>query len=117
MRCDRNISRETCQTSARCDAYRSESLDAAQRDDQTAIAHLDTRRNLLTQGVPLNHLVGQTFQIGDVLLRGVELCEPCRHLQKLTFREILKPLIHRGGLRAEIGPGGSLQIGMKITPE
>jgi MOSC domain-containing protein YiiM len=93
-----------------------ESLDAALRDQQTAIEHTATRRNLLTQGVPLNHLVGKTFQIGDVLIRGIELCEPCRHLQKLTFKEILKPLIHRGGLRAEILRGGKLQVGMRVLP-
>lgn len=91
-----------------------ESLEAALRDHQTTIEHAATRRNLLTQGVPLNHLVGKTFQIGDVLIRGIELCEPCRHLQKLTFPEILKPLIHRGGLRAEILRGGKLQVGMRV---
>ena len=93
-----------------------EALDAALRDHQTSITHLMTRRNLLTVGVPLNHLVGKTFAVGDVLLRGLELCEPCRHLQKLTCKEILKPLIHRGGLRAEIIRGGTLKIGDVVRP-
>lgn len=93
-----------------------EALEAALRDHQTEITHLMTRRNLLTVGVPLNHLVGQTFAIGDVLIRGIELCEPCRHLQKLTCKEILKPLIHRGGLRAEIIRGGTLTVGALVRP-
>lgn len=89
----------------------SEALEAAWRDHKVQITHLMTRRNLLTSGVPLNHLVGKTFTIGDVLIRGLELCEPCRHLQKLTCKEILKPLVHRGGLRAEIIRGGRLTVG------
>lgn len=93
-----------------------ESLEAALRDHQTTITHLATRRNLLTRGVPLNHLVGKTFRIGEVLIRGFELCEPCRHLQKLTCPEILRPLIHRGGLRAEILQGGTLRVGDMIQP-
>ena len=93
-----------------------EALEAALRDHQTEISHLMTRRNLLTAGVPLNHLVGKTFAIGDVLIRGLELCEPCRHLQKLTCKEILKPLVHRGGLRAQILRGGTLQVADVIRP-
>jgi MOSC domain-containing protein YiiM len=89
----------------------SEALEAALRDHKTTITHLMTRRNLLTVGVPLNHLVGKTFAVGDVLIRGIELCEPCRHLQKLTCKEILRPLVHRGGLRAEIVRGGTLKVG------
>jgi MOSC domain-containing protein YiiM len=91
-----------------------EALIAALRDHQTTITHAMSRRNLLTRGVPLNHLVDQTFAIGEVLIRGVELCEPCRHLQKLTCPEILKPLIHRGGLRAAIIRGGTLHVGQAI---
>jgi hypothetical protein len=93
-----------------------EALEAALRDHGTTITHAMTRRNLLTVGVPLNHLVGVTFAVGDVLIRGLELCEPCRHLQKLTCKEILRPLIHRGGLRAEIIQGGTLRMGDAIRP-
>jgi hypothetical protein len=93
-----------------------ETLIAALRDYGTDITHAMTRRNLLTVGVPLNHLVGVTFAVGDVLIRGLELSEPCRHLQKLTCKEILKPLIHRGGLRAEIVRGGTLRVGDAVRP-
>ncbi len=75
------------------------------------------RRNLLTQGVPLNHLVGKTFKIGNVVLRGIRLCEPCGHLEKLTCKGVEKGLIHRGGLRAEIVSGGVLTVGVEIALE
>src|SRR5438874_415595 len=72
--------------------------------------HPDPRRNLLTAGVPLNHLVGKTFRVGEVVLRGIELCEPCGHLEKLTCAGIKRALIHRGGLRAQILRGGELRV-------
>ena len=76
----------------------------------------ETRRNLVTRGVPLNHLVGRQFTIGEVLLEGVELCEPCGHLEKLTVPGIRKALTHRGGLRARIITGGKLREGNRIRP-
>ncbi|HZD93607.1 MAG TPA: MOSC domain-containing protein, partial [Candidatus Sulfotelmatobacter sp.] len=72
-------------------------------------------RNLLTCGMALNHLVGREFQIGDVRLRGLRLCEPCGHLQKLTGKDVLKALCHRGGLRAEILSGGMIKVGEMIA--
>src|SRR5690349_18663638 len=61
-----------------------EALEAAARDYGFEIAAEESRRNLLTCGMALNHLVGREFQIGEVCLRGLRLCEPCSHLQKLT---------------------------------
>jgi MOSC domain-containing protein YiiM len=92
----------------------SEAIEAAVRDAKLDITHLDTRRNLLTEGVPLNHLVGKTFTVGSVTLRGVKLCEPCGHLEKLTCAGIEKTLLHRGGLRAEVVQGGTLRVGDTI---
>jgi MOSC domain-containing protein YiiM len=63
----------------------------------------------------LNHLVGREFQIGDVRLRGLKLCEPCSHLQQLTGKPMIKALLHRGGLRAEILIGGTIKPGDRIT--
>jgi MOSC domain-containing protein YiiM len=88
-----------------------ESLVAAARDYELTIEPLQTRRNLLTEGVPLNHLVGVEFQVGPVVLRGIELCEPCGYLEKCTFPGIKKALFHRGGLRAEIVRGGTIHVG------
>ena len=73
-----------------------------------------SRRNLVTRGVPLNHLVRREFQVGEVRLVGIELCEPCAHLEKLSVRGIKKALIHRGGLRTRIVTGGVLREGDRI---
>jgi len=94
-----------------------EAIDAARRDYEIELAPVETRRNLLTAGVPLNHLVGRTFRVGGALLRGLELCEPCGHLEKLTRPGVKKALVHRGGLRAEIVEGGPLKVGDRVTAE
>jgi hypothetical protein len=92
-----------------------EALDAARADYEQDISHLESRRNLLTEGVPLNHLVGKMFRVGEVLLRGVRLCEPCGYLDKITGKEGKKSLLHRGGLRAQILQGGTLHARDMIT--
>ena len=76
----------------------------------------ETRRNLVSTGVPLNHLVGKEFRVGGVRMRGVDLSEPCAYLEGLTRPGVRKSLIHRGGLRAEIVHGGHIHIGDLITP-
>src|ERR1700675_1139957 len=69
------------------------------------------RRNIVTRGIALNHLVGRDFRVGHTLLRGVRLCEPCEHLQSLTREGVLKQMIHRGGLRANILVDGVISAG------
>src|SRR6185295_7387556 len=76
-----------------------EAIAAANDEFNYTIDHLETRRNLLTAGVPLNDLIGKTFSIGEVVLKGLELCEPCGYLEKRTFTGIKAALKHRGGLR------------------
>lgn len=73
------------------------------------------RRNLVTRGVALNDLVGAEFSIGEVRIRGVRLCEPCNYLAKTTYPEVLRGLVHRGGLRAQILSEGTLRVGDAIT--
>ncbi len=76
-----------------------------------------TRRNVVTRGVDLNSLVGVEFSVGDVRLRGIRLCDPCKHLERLTQPGVLKGLANRGGLRAEVLQGGMIQVGSSvITP-
>ena len=94
----------------------SEALEAALREYQVELAPHEARRNLVTRGVPLNHLVGRTFRVGDVNIRGLRLCEPCGHLEKLTRVGVRKALVHRGGLRAQILRGGTLRVGDVIEP-
>ena len=73
------------------------------------------RRNLTTRGVDLNRLVGREFAIGTVRCRGIRLCEPCMVIQRRASRPLLRPLIHRGGLRADILTDGLIRIGDRIT--
>jgi MOSC domain-containing protein YiiM len=88
-----------------------EALEALQRDFGLVLQLGESRRNLVTRDVPLNHLVGQEFQVGEVVLRGVKLCEPCSHLASLTQKSILPALVHRGGLRAQVVSAGTLRAG------
>src|SRR6185295_2210887 len=76
-----------------------EAIETANDEFNYTIDHLQTRRNLLTESVPLNDLIGKTFSIGEVVLKGLELCEPCGYLEKRTFTGIKAALKHRGGLR------------------
>jgi MOSC domain-containing protein YiiM len=91
-----------------------EALEALGRECKMEIAPVKARRNLLTRGVPLNHLVGRDFAVGNVILRGIRLCEPCDHLEALTVKGIKDGLHHRGGLRAEVVRGGELRQGDAI---
>ncbi|HZR18910.1 MAG TPA: MOSC domain-containing protein [Verrucomicrobiae bacterium] len=72
------------------------------------------RRNIVTRGVRLNDLVGREFSIGAVRIRGIRLCEPCNHLAKRTLPEVLKGLVHKGGLRAQILSEGPIRVGDEI---
>jgi MOSC domain-containing protein YiiM len=94
----------------------SESIEALPRDCRLSLEPHQARRNLLTRGVPLNHLVGLEFTVGDVLLRGIKLCESCGHLEALTVAGVKEHLNHRGGLRAQIVRGGLLRPGDRIRP-
>ena len=93
-----------------------ETIQALARDNELDIAPGDARRNVVTRGAPLSHLVGREFFVGDVRVRGVRLCEPCAHLEGLTRRGILSALVHRGGLRAQILNEGIFGVGDVIRP-
>src|SRR5215468_1105254 len=73
------------------------------------------RRNLVTRGVDLNGLVGREFVIGDVRCRGMRLCEPCRVMDGYASRPLLRALVHRGGLRADILDDGEIHVGDRIS--
>ncbi|MGH7830187.1 MAG: MOSC domain-containing protein [Candidatus Binatia bacterium] len=92
----------------------SEAMEALKRDYDIDLQAKDSRRNIATQGVPLNHLVGSEFQVGEVTLRGIRLCEPCSHLEQLGRKGVMRGLIHRGGLRAEILTEGKIRVGDRI---
>jgi len=88
-----------------------EAIEALKRDYNVELAPGEARRNLVTRGIALNHLVGRDFQIGEVKVHGIRLCEPCDHLQRLTGRQVIKGLRHRGGLRAQILTQGAIRVG------
>jgi MOSC domain-containing protein YiiM len=92
-----------------------EAIEALRRDYQVELAVGDARRNIVTRNVPLNHLVGREFAIGEVRIRGIRLCEPCDHLQRVTGKSVIKGLLRRGGLRAQILTPGTISVGDKIT--
>lgn len=93
-----------------------EAVEAMARESGIAIPPGETRRNVVTRGVPLNHLVGHDFSVGTVRLRGLRLCEPCAHLESLTRRGVLGALVHRGGLRAQILTEGLIRADDAIVP-
>ena len=94
-----------------------EAIEGLKSDYQVQLDPAQSRRNIVTRGVALNHLVEQEFRIGDVILRGTRLCEPCAHMEKLTVKGAMRGLIHRGGLRAEIVKGGMIRVGDTILVE
>jgi MOSC domain-containing protein YiiM len=81
------------------------------------LAYEEARRNLITRGVDLNSLVGRRFFVGNVECFGQRLCEPCAHLERLTSKGVLRGLIHRGGLRADIITDGHIRVGDAIHAE
>lgn len=93
-----------------------EAVDAAARDYGLELRPSETRRNILTRDVALNHLVGREFRVGQARLRGIKLCEPCAHLDKVVGRQVSPALVHRGGLNAEVLETGLIQAGDPVLP-
>lgn len=88
-----------------------EAIEALRREYQIDIDAARSRRNIVTQGVALNHFIDRDFAVGEAVLRGTRLCEPCAHLEKLTTKGVMRGLIHRGGLRADVVRGGFIRVG------
>jgi MOSC domain-containing protein YiiM len=91
-----------------------EKIDAFARESGLAFTPAQARRNLVTEGVDLNALVGREFLVGNVRIRGLRLCEPCAYLAKTTYPETLRGLAHKGGLRAQIVSEGIISVGDQI---
>jgi MOSC domain-containing protein YiiM len=84
--------------------------------DGIVLAPGQTRRNVTTRGIRLNDLVGRRFRVGGAVCEGTRLCEPCQYLTDLVGEPILRPLVHRAGLRARIVEGGEIAVGAEIAP-
>jgi len=92
-----------------------EAIEAIKREYKVDLGAGEARRNVVTRGVPLNHLVGREFTVGGVKVRGIRLCEPCSHLEGLTGLPVIKGLRHRGGLRAQILTQGVIRVGDPVS--
>lgn len=94
-----------------------ETLAAVERDYGIDLEPGVHRRNVTVRDVPLNHLVGRRFRVGDAVCEGHELCEPCSYLERKLEREgVREAMVHRGGLRCRIVEGGGIRVGDDVEP-
>jgi MOSC domain-containing protein YiiM len=75
---------------------------------------MEARRNIVVRGIELDELIGRRFRVGEVECFGQRRCEPCSHLERLTQPGVLRGLVHRGGLRADILSGGRIRTGDSV---
>jgi len=92
-----------------------EALERLEAEHGIALSAAASRRNVLTRGIDVNALVGRRFTIGGVECVGVELCEPCSHLESLTVPGVLRGLVHRAGLNADILDDGEIAVGDPVA--
>src|ERR687897_1448259 len=78
------------------------------------LAPIEARRNLVVRGIALDDLIGRRFRVGEVECVGRRRCEPCSHLERLTRPGVLRGLVHRGGLRADVLTSGAIKTGDRI---
>ena len=84
--------------------------------DAVGLSGPESRRQVVVSGVRLNDLVGRRFRVGEVDCLGVEICEPCLHLQSLTRPGLIADLLHRGGLNADVLSSGTIRVGDPVAP-
>jgi MOSC domain-containing protein YiiM len=93
-----------------------EALDRLLAETGIEFSHRESGRNVLTTGIDLNGLVGKRFKVGKVELIGVELCEPCRHLERSRAKPgVLRGLVHQGGLNADVLSAGTIRVGDEVS--
>jgi hypothetical protein len=90
-------------------------LVAAEALEEAGVSWEEARRNVVTRGIDLNALAGKPFRVGTVECIGRRLAEPCAHLERLTRPGIMRPLVHRAGLRADILTDGTVKVGDTVT--
>jgi MOSC domain-containing protein YiiM len=91
-----------------------EALEAFRDDTGIELTHVEIRRQVLTRGVRLNDLLGKRFRVGEVEAVGAEWCEPCNHIESITHPGVLKGMVHRAGLRADIVQPGRIAVGDQV---
>ena len=92
-----------------------EKIDALNKEHNLDITAEDLRRNIVVSNCDLNSLVDKEFQIGEVVLKGLRLCEPCKYLSdKLNEKKVLSEMVHKAGLRAQIIKSGSIDLNSQV---
>jgi MOSC domain-containing protein YiiM len=91
-----------------------EALEAFTDETGIPLSHAEIRRQVLTTGVRLNDLLNKRFRVGTVEAVGAEWCEPCNHIQSITRPGVLKGMVHRAGLRADIVQPGTISVGDEV---
>jgi MOSC domain-containing protein YiiM len=92
-----------------------EAVEAFEAETGIPLSPAESRRNVLVRGIDVNALVGKRFRIGGVECEGVQLCEPCTHLQGLTRPGVLNGMVHRAGLNADVLSDGEISVGDAVA--
>jgi MOSC domain-containing protein YiiM len=94
--------------------FEAEAIEGLKADTAIELKPSEIRRNVMTRGIALNDLLGHRIRVGEVEVIVTELCHPCNHLQKLTQPGVLRGLVNRGGLNADVVTGGAIRVGDQI---
>jgi MOSC domain-containing protein YiiM len=94
-----------------------ESLEALAEEAGIQLSPGESRRQVTTRGIDVNALVGRRFTVGSVEAVGIELCEPCSHLEKLTQPGVMRGLVHRAGINADVVRGGEIGVGDPVVDQ
>ena len=107
--------KETIEPDSHVTLIELEKITALNEEHNLNITAEDFRRNIVVSNCDLNSLVGKEFQIGEVVLKGLRLCEPCKYLSnKLDNEKVLSQMVHKAGLRAQIIKGGSIDLNSQV---
>lgn len=94
--------------------FEAEAIEGLKADTGIELQPREIRRNVMTRGIPLNDLLGHRIRVGEVEAVVTELCHPCSHLQSLTQPGVLRGLVNRGGLNADVVAGGAIRVGDQV---
>jgi MOSC domain-containing protein YiiM len=94
--------------------FEAEAIEGLRADTGIELRPSEIRRNVMTRGLALNDLLGHRIRVGEVEAVVTELCHPCSHLQKLTRPGVLRGLVNRGGLNADVVAGGAIRVGDEV---
>ena len=92
-----------------------ESLETLASEHGITLQPGESRRQVTTRGIDVHDLVGRRFTVGSVEAVGIELCEPCSHLEKLTQKGVMRGLVHRAGINADVVSDGEIALGDEVV--